>query len=253
MNKYQRTAKYDEKWIEENWMGPHPLQLLEELCGNMKLSPGMKVLDMGCGKGITSVFLAKEFGVTVFANDLWIDPTENLKRFEEAGVSEKVFPIQAEAHALPYAKCFFDAVISIDSYHYYGADEMYFPCIFSKLVKPGGQLGIVIPGLVQEFKNGYPENMKSFWMKEETEGELFSFHSASWWRHLWEKTGIADITSCYNIPDPKAIWYSWAHWANKNMKAIFNIESDDVEFLEADTENQIALIAMTAIKKLHEK
>ena len=245
MNKYPRTEKYDSKWIEENWMGPNPLQLLEELCGNMKLSPDMKVLDMGCGKGLTSIFLAKEFGVTVFANDLWIDATENLKRFEAAGVSDRVFPIHAEAHALPYAKGFFDAVIAIDSYHYYGADEVFFPCTFSKLVKPGGQLGIVSPGTVREYENGYPENMKLFWMGE-LSGELFSFHSAAWWRHLWGKTGIADITSCYNIPDPKEIWYPWAHWAKGHMGF------DDVEFLEADTENQIALIVMSAVKKTNQ-
>lgn len=241
MNDYPLTEKYDPKWIEENWMGPNPLYLLEELCGNMKLSPGMRVLDMGCGKGLTSVFLAKEFGVTVFANDLWIDATENLQRFEAAGVSDRVFPIHAEAHALPYAKGFFDAAISIDSYHYYGADELYFPCTFSKLVKPGGQLGIVVPGLVQEFQKGYPETMKSFW--QAAEGELCSFHSAGWWRSLWEKTEIAKITSCYDIPDPKAIWYPWAYWEKEHLG--FN----DVEFLNADTENQIALIAMTAIKK----
>ena len=248
MNKYPKTEKYDQKWIEENWMGPNPLILLEELCNNMKLTPGMKVLDMGCGKGLTSVFLTKEFGVTVFANDLWIDANENLKRFEAAGVSDKVFPIHAEAHALPYANEFFDAAISIDSYHYYGTDEMYFPSTFSKLVKPGGQFGIVNPGLTQEFENGYPPNMKSFWLDPSANGELFAFHSAAWWRKLWEKTGIVNITSSYNIPDPKKIWYPWAHWADKNFKAVYGFESDDIEFLEADTENHLALIVMTAVK-----
>jgi cyclopropane fatty-acyl-phospholipid synthase-like methyltransferase len=237
MNKYPKTEKYDSKWIEENWMGPNPLQLTEELCNNMKLSPGMKVLDMGCGKGLTSIFLAKEFGVTVFANDLWIDPTENLKRFEAAGVSDRVFPFRAEAHALPYANGFFDAVISVDSYHYYGADEMYFPCTLSRLVKPGGQFGIVCPGFTREFENGYPETVKSFWHED-----MFSFHSADWWRHLWEKTKLAKITACYNIPDSKTIWYSWANWAKDNLKF------EDVEFLNADTDNQIVLIVMTAIK-----
>jgi len=238
LNQYPKTKKYDNSWIEENWMGPNPLYLLEELCGNMKLTPGMKVLDMGCGKGLTSVFLAKEFGVTVFANDLWIDATENWQRFEAAGVGDRVFPIHAEAHALPYASGFFDAVISIDSYHYYGADEMYFPCTFSKLVKAGAQIGIASPGLIQEYESGYPETLKSFW-----EGELFAFHSAKWWRHLWEKTGIVDITACYDIPDPKAIWRPWADWAKEHLG--FN----DVEFLEADTKNEIALFVMTAVKK----
>ena len=248
MNNYPRTEKYDFKWIEENWMGPNPLQLLEELCGNLKLSPGMKVLDMGCGKGLSSVFLAKEFGVTVFANDLWIDATENLQRFEAAGVADRVFPIHAEAHALPYANGFFDAAISIDSYHYYGSDELYFPCTFSRLVKSGGQFGIATPGITREYKNGYPETLKSFW-EGELSGELFSFHSAAWWRNLWEKTGIVDIKSCYNIPDPKELWYPWAHWAKKHFKEYYGGESDDVEFLEADTNNEIALIVMSAVKK----
>ena len=77
---------------------------------------------MGCGTGLTSIFLAKEFGVTVFANDLWINPTDNYRRFVEMGVDDKVFPIHAEAHALPYADNFFDAAISIDAYHYFGTD-----------------------------------------------------------------------------------------------------------------------------------
>ncbi|MCL2489098.1 MAG: methyltransferase domain-containing protein, partial [Oscillospiraceae bacterium] len=142
MKKYPKTEKYDVSWIEKNWMGPNPLWLLEDVCEHMDLRPGMKVLDMGCGKGITSIFLAKEFGVTVFANDLWISATDNLRRFEEAGVADRVFPIHAEAHALPYAEEFFDAVIAIDCYHYFGTSESYFPDVFSKLVKSGGQFGI---------------------------------------------------------------------------------------------------------------
>jgi cyclopropane fatty-acyl-phospholipid synthase-like methyltransferase len=237
MNMYPRTEKYDQKWIEDNWMGPNPLKLLEELCNNIELKPGMKVLDMGCGKGITSIFLAKEYGVTVFANDLWIDPTENLKRFEEAKVSEKVFPIKAEAHSLPYAKEFFDVAIAIDSYQYFGTDDLYFPSIFSKLVKPGGQFGIVCPGFTEEINGGYPQTLKSYWHED-----MFSFHSSDWWRNLWEKTKIAKITACYNIPDPKTLWYPWAKWAKENLNF------DDEEFLNADTDNQIALIVLTAIK-----
>jgi cyclopropane fatty-acyl-phospholipid synthase-like methyltransferase len=242
MNKYPKTQNYDSEWIKKNWMGPNPLQLLEELCNNLRLKPEMKVLDMGCGKGLTSIFLAKEFGVTVFANDLWIDPTENLERFISAGVSDKVFPFRAEAHALPYANGFFDVAISIDSYHYYGTSESYFPDTYSKLVKPGGQFGIVCPGFSQEFEKGYPETLKSVW----DEG-YFTFHSANWWRKLWEKTKIVEITACYDIPDPKALWYPWAYWAKENLKF------DDVEFLDADTGDQIALIVLAGRKKEEEK
>lgn len=238
MKRYPRVEKYDGSWIAEHWMRPHPLWLLEKLCEHLDLKPGMKVLDMGCGKGLTSVFLAREFGVTVFANDLWISPTENLRRFEAAGVTDRVFPIHAEAHALPYAEGFFDAAISIDSYQYFGADELYFPCTFSKLVRPGGQLGIVVPGLTREFDKGYPETLKELWA-----GELFSFHSSMWWRRLWEKTGLAEITACYDMADPKEIWRPWATWSRDHLG--FN----DVDFLDADTEDDLALIVMSAVRK----
>ena len=247
MKKYPRSEKYDRGWIEKNWMGPHPLWLLEDLCEHMDLRPGMRVLDLGCGKGITSVFLAKEFGVTVFANDLWISPTDNLRRFEEAGVADKVFPIRAEAHALPYAEGFFDAVISIDSYHYFGPGENYFPDVLSKLVKPGGRFGIVVPGLKREFEKGYPEPMKELWMPE-----LFTFHSGGWWRNLWEKTGLCEITACYDIDDPKGIWWPWANWSKENFAKEFGDDGGgadfDAKFLEADTGDDIALIAMAAKK-----
>lgn len=239
MKKYPKTEKYDPSWIEQNWMGPNPLILLEDLCEHMDLRPGMKILDMGCGKGITSVFLAKEYGVTVFANDLWISATDNLRRFEEAGVDDRVFPIHAEAHALPYAEGFFDAAISIDSYHYYGASESYLPSVFAKLVKPGGQFGIVVPGLVREFEKCYPDSLENHW-----DSELFTFHSKDWWRKLWEKTNLVEITSCYEIDDPKAIWYPWARWAKENLK--FN----DIEFLDADINNELAFVAFTALKKV---
>lgn len=245
MKKYPRTEKYDAKWIQENWMGPHPLWLLEELCEHLDLRPGMKVLDMGCGRGITSVFLAKEYGVTVFANDLWISATDNLRRFEEAGVADHVFPIHAEAHALPYANGFFDAAVSVDSYHYYGTDETYFPCVYAKLVKPGGQFGIVCPGYVREYEKGHPDGIVRFiarqQAKEESWGvDMFTFHSAAWWRKHWEKTGLVEITACYDIPDAKEIWKPWAGGEQS---------VDDDEFLKADTENEVALIAMAATKK----
>jgi len=244
MKTYPKTETYDVNWIEKNWMGPNPLWLLEDLCEHMDLCPGMKVLDMGCGKGITSVFLAKEYGVTVFANDLWIGATENQRRFEEAGVADKVFPIHADAHALPYAEGFFDAAVAIDSYYYFGASETYFTDVFSKLVKPGGQFGIVVPGLKREYEKGYPETLAKLWIPE-----LFTFHSKEWWRTLWEKTGLCEITACYDLDDPKAIWQPWAEWSLENFDKEWGEGGDfDMKFLEADTENDIALIALAARK-----
>ena len=146
------------------------------------------------------------------------------------------------------AQGFFDAAIAIDCYHYFGASESYFPDVFSKLVKPGGQLGIVVPGLKAEFERGYPETLEELWIPE-----LFTLHSNKWWRNLWEKTGLCEITACYDLDDPKALWQPWADWSVDNFAKEFGDDCGgadfDVKFLAADTNDDIALIAMVAKKR----
>ena len=210
------------------FLGPNCIVLIEELCKKMTLTPGMRILDMGCGAGFTSIILAKEFGVTVFANDLWFSASANYERFMKAGVSDKVFPIRADARNLPYASEFFDAAISIDSYHYFGTDECYLCDHYAKLVKQGGQFGLVNPGLTREFENGLPEPLKPLW-----EPNMYAWHSAEWWRKLWQKSGLVDVTCAEEIPDGKAIWRTTA----------------DFELHDADTENYLTLMLVTANKK----
>ena len=59
---FPRSSAYDPHWLMDNAMGPHALWLAEWLSQRLELTPGMQVLDLGCGKALTSIFLAKEFG-----------------------------------------------------------------------------------------------------------------------------------------------------------------------------------------------
>jgi len=86
---FQRSNKYDTMWIFKNQMGPNPLWLTEFLTQPFDLKPGMRVLDLGCGKGMTSVFLAREFGVQVYAVQSWDPPDDIWNNAKEYGV-EKV-------------------------------------------------------------------------------------------------------------------------------------------------------------------
>src|SRR5512137_97182 len=149
--RFPRAEKYDLNWVFENHMGPNVLWLAEAAAEHMDLRPGQRVLDMGCGKCLSSIFLAREFGVQVWATDLWIGASDNSKRICEARLSDRIFPIHAEAHSLPFADGFFDAIVSVDSYHYYGTDDLFLKS-FIRLLRPGGQIGIVVPGLMREFR-----------------------------------------------------------------------------------------------------
>src|SRR3954469_20848410 len=108
--------------------------MAEWLAGAMELEPGMRVLDLGCGRALSSIFLHREFGVQVWATDLWFSATENLRRVRDAGGEGGVFPIHADARALPFASEFFDAVVSLDSFPYYGTDDLYLGSI-ARLLK----------------------------------------------------------------------------------------------------------------------
>ncbi len=227
---FPRAAKYDPQLIIDCVMGPHVLWLAEYLSEAVPLKPGMRVLDLGCGKALSSIFFAKEFGVHVTAVDLWIKPDENQRRIEDAGVANLVQAVHAEAHALPFAEESFDAIVSLDSYQYFGTDDLYLGTI-AKFLKPGGRLGIVCPGLAQEFTE-VPANLKQWW-----EWDFCCFHSPAWWRHHWTKTGLVTVETADSLPDGHALWLDWYRASLPYLQGFHAKSSvDGVAMLEADTD-----------------
>ena len=96
----------DHCFLQENMMGPNAWILAEELTSNLPIKKGMRILDLGCGRGISSIFLAKKYEAEVFAVDLWISATENFARFQQMGVAQQTVPLQFDARQLPFAQSF---------------------------------------------------------------------------------------------------------------------------------------------------
>jgi SAM-dependent methyltransferase len=247
-DRFPRSAKYDPEWVMKGWMGPNVLWLTEWLCEKMDLKPGMRVLDMGCGKALSSIFLAKEFGVQVWANDLWQSAAENWQRICEMGMQDRVYPIHAEAHDLPYAEGFFDAIVSLDSYQYYGTDDLYLT-YFHKFLKPSGQIGIVVPGLVKDFPGDKVpahlmrprKNRATFWVDE-----CWSFHTAGWWQRHWGKLTIIKDVEADIMPDGVKDWIQYEKACDEAGTLIFDSEAD---VLEADGGRYMALVRVTGRRK----
>jgi len=246
-DRFPRSAKYDPEWVLMGWMGPNVLWLTEWLCEKMELKPDMRVLDMGCGKALSSVFLAKEYGVQVWANDLWISAAENWQRIREARMENQVYPIHAEAHALPYAEGFFDAIVSMDSYQYYGTDDLYLT-YFHKFLRPGGQIGIVVPGLVQDITGNVPPHLikprkdgSTFWVDE-----CWCFHTADWWQRYWSKMSVMENVKADLLPDG---WKDWLQYEKACHEAGTLIFPSEEEVLEEDAGRYMALIRVTGRRK----
>ncbi|ABX43507.1 SAM-dependent methyltransferase [Lachnoclostridium phytofermentans] len=225
LEQFPRSSAYDIEWVSENEMGPNAMWLAEFLSEKMQFSKGMKVLDLGCGKGLSSVFLAKEFGVNVYATDLWIHTTDNFLRIKEMEVEDLVTPIHADAMKLPFARGFFDAIVSLDAYHYFGTNEMYLEEILSYL-KPNGQIGIVVPSVLKEFHDEIPESIKPYW-----EPYLYTHHTPEWWRKLWEHSDQLKVEVADTMPNGYENWLLW----DKTLKDAGMLRrSGDVEMLLAD-------------------
>jgi cyclopropane fatty-acyl-phospholipid synthase-like methyltransferase len=217
--RFPRSNRYHPDWVTSRVSGgANALWLTEWLTEVIDFKPGMRVPDLGCGRAMSSVFLHREFGVQVWVVDLWFSAVENLQCVRDAGVADGVYPIQADAHALPFAAAFFDAVISIDSFYYYGTDDTYAHYV-TRLVKPGGVIGIAAAGLVKEFEEA-PAALRGWW-----EPGMAFLHSHAWWQRHWQRSGILDVTHADSMPDAWQLWLEW-------QRAIAPDNRPEIEALE---------------------
>ena len=236
-DRFPRAAAYHPDWVLAGVSGgANPLWLAEWLTGALDLKPGMRVLDLGCGRAMSSIFLRREFGVEVWAADLWFSASENGQRIGDAGVADGVFPIHADARALPFAEEFFDAVVSLDAMMYFGTDDLYLANI-ARFVKPGGVLAIALAGLTQEIEGAVPDHLQGWW-----EPANWSLHSAAWWRRHWERTGIVDVELADTMPDGWCVWLDW-------IRTIAPDNSTEIETLEADRGRWLGYVRVIARRR----
>ena len=239
--RYPLSSKYDPAWFLEMNMGPNPLWLLENLLDDLDLRPGMKVLDLGPGRGATSVFLVRERGVEVVAADLWTEPSVVAQVFAEAGVGDRAHPVQADARALPFPLGHFDAGVSIDAFEYFGTDDTYFPYLTS-FVKPGGTVSMATPALRREIGDlgAIPPHVERC-----VHDEALAWHTAEWWRAHWELAGGATVEGARLQDDG---WQDWLLWERAAL-AYGNGSQAVVEMLEADGGELLTFALVTARRK----
>jgi cyclopropane fatty-acyl-phospholipid synthase-like methyltransferase len=130
------------EFLKATMMGPNAMRVSEELASHLNINENMRILDLGCGCGLSTLYLTKKYGASVFAADLWISPTENYERFKSIGIEDKAVPISVDAtKGLPFANAYFDLLFTVDAYHHFGYTEEMLPSLIP-FVKRGGHIAV---------------------------------------------------------------------------------------------------------------
>lgn len=237
---FPMSAKYDPDWVRRCSYDGLTLYCLESLCRVLNLKKGMRILDLGCGWGISSIFLAREFDAQVWAVDLDFSPSDTYRRALDAGCGDCVFPIRTDARKLPFAEEFFDAVIAIDSYSYFGLDERY-PSYLSKFLKPGGLVGLLDGCFTRELNtlDDVPDYLKTLY--HDKEDPWYCCHAVPWWKRLWEKAGHFSVTCAEILPENDFLWQRYI----ENCKDMPS-EQILIDALNNDTQKLMALFRLVA-------
>lgn len=237
--RYVKSEKYNTPALQAKIMGPNPIKLEEELLLDHQIPAHAVVCDLGSGQGLTSVFLAKEYGFTVYAADLWSDPAENRAFFDAMGLDRRqIIPVKADATDLPFEKNFFDAVVSTDSYNYFGRDGRYLDDKLLPFVKPGGLVYIAIPGMKRDCHDHLPEELLLSWTPE----QLDYMHDMDYWRGIVSQCRGAEVLSMREMESNDEVWADWL--AQDNEYAV-----GDRKSMEAGGGKYLNFIAIVLRKK----
>lgn len=121
---------------------PGGLTLTRYLGERLGLGPGMRVLDVACGRGASAVHLAQRFGCHVTGLDYG---AENIAAAEahaaENGVAHLTTFRRGDAEGLPFEEGTFDAVVSECSFCTF-PDKATAAAEMARVLTPGGRLGL---------------------------------------------------------------------------------------------------------------
>jgi SAM-dependent methyltransferase len=141
--------------------------------------------------------------------------------------------------ALPFSCDFFDVIVLIDAYHYFGTDMLYLDYL-SRFLRPDGYMGIVVPGLIQpgtdipEHLTRPQSNRGFFW-----EDACWSFKTQDWWSEHWSRTGSITDVRVGTLKEGWRHWHDFEKILEAKGKSTFLL---DTEALEKDQGRDIGFV-----------
>lgn len=232
-SRYPELAGYKRDEMYEDFSGGGGLYLVTRMLRTMDLQPGDIVLDLGCGKGPTAVFLAKHFGVNIIAVDLWNSVTYLDQKFTALGYRDRIVPLQMDVtQDLPFAENYFDAVFCMNSFNFYGGSVEFLGHLLKHL-KVGGQICIGSEALTDEFTEEQLKNPPSVYAfklpppnenVDVFEGDFKKQHTPDWWRKLFENSGLLQVEYCEELEDADVLYEELVRYEHEHNLDPFDVK-----------------------------
>lgn len=210
----------------------------EQLARYVELGPEQKVLDVGCGLGGTTRYLADRFGCEVTGVDL----TESFCRIasmlsERVGV-QATFR-QADALDLPFDDASFD-VVWTEHAQMNIADKARFYGEIRRVLRPGGQLAFhdVFVGRGFLGRRGGPVTYPVPWAADASISHLADADALDWngfERALWEDKTAESITFFERMLDrpPQPLGMHLLQSRESFLNVLDNLRSDAIRVVQA--------------------
>ena len=118
---------------------------------------------------------------------------------------QQVIPVKADARALPFEKEFFDAVVSTDSYNFFGVDPDFLDEKLLPYVREGGYIYITCPGMKKDCHDNLPPELLLSWTPE----QMALVHDADYWRGIVSHSKNAEIIEIGELESNEEVWNEW--------------------------------------------
>lgn len=202
---------FTNKFISENLMGPNVVIMFDELCGNkLPMEAEARICDLGCGTGLSSLAIASTTNGTVYAVDSWNAPEQNRERFDMFDFGKRIVAVQAGAPILPFQESFFDALVCLDSYNYFGREVGVIDKV-AAYTKPGGKVYLGISGVKRELTDADMEVFGLSWTPE----QMAYIRTPRYWKQLLGKSDAMRIDRIFEMACHESAWNDWLSCDNE--------------------------------------
>jgi len=192
----------------------------------------LKVADIGCGTGASTIFLAKQLNAHITAVDFLPEFIDILKEASiRDGLGKKITPIVCSMDNLPFGEEEYDVIWSEGAIYNMGFERGIKE--WRRYLKPGGTLAV---SEITWITNNRPSEIETYWIREYPEIDMASSKIK-----ILEKNGYS-LTAYFVLPEN--CWIENYYRPLQNSFTAFikrNDHSNEAQEIVRNEEAEIAL------------